>query len=59
MLHHTCAARRAVKSALLVADLPYGSYHADEDEALRCAIRFVKEASAQAVKLEGVQNEFT
>lgn len=53
MLHHTCAARRGVKRALLVADLPYGSYHACQEEGLRCALRFVKEAGAQAVKLEG------
>jgi 3-methyl-2-oxobutanoate hydroxymethyltransferase len=53
MLHHTRAVRRAVKSGLLVADMPYGSYHSGEDEAVRQAIRFVKEAGAQAVKLEG------
>src|SRR5260370_10182455 len=53
MLHHTSAARRAVKRALLVADLPYGSYHASEEEALRYAVRFIKEGGAQAVKLEG------
>src|SRR5207245_1539496 len=53
MLHHTSAARRAVKRALLVADLPYGSYHAGEAVGLISALRFVKEAGAQAVKLEG------
>lgn len=53
MLHHTRAVRRAVKTGLLVADMPYGSYHAGEDEAVRNAIRFVKEAGAEAVKLEG------
>jgi len=56
MLHHTCAARRAIKRALLVADLPYGTYHVSEEDALRCAVRFVKEGGAQAVKLEGGQN---
>lgn len=56
MLHHTCAARRAIKRALLVADLPFGSYQTGEDEALRCALRFVKEGGAQAVKLEGGRN---
>jgi 3-methyl-2-oxobutanoate hydroxymethyltransferase len=56
MLHHTSAARRAIKRALLVADLPYGSYHISEEEALHCALRFVKEAGAQAVKLEGGSN---
>lgn len=53
MLHHLRAARRAVRRALLVADLPYGSYHAGEDEALAAAIRFIKEGGAEAVKLEG------
>lgn len=53
MLHHTTAARRAIKKALLVADLPYGSYQISEESALCCALRFVKEAGAQAVKLEG------
>jgi 3-methyl-2-oxobutanoate hydroxymethyltransferase len=56
MLHHTSAARRAIKRALLVADLPYGSYQVSEEEALRCALRFVKESGAQAVKLEGGRN---
>jgi 3-methyl-2-oxobutanoate hydroxymethyltransferase len=53
MLHHTRAARRAVKRALLVVDMPYGSYHTDIGEAVNNAIRFVKEAGAEAVKVEG------
>ena len=53
MLHHTSAARRAIEKALLVADLPYGTYHASEEDAVRFAVRFVKERGAQAVKLEG------
>ena len=53
MLHHTRAVRRAVKHALLVADMPYGSYHVDEKEALRNAARLVKEGGAEAVKIEG------
>ena len=53
MLHHTRAVRRGVKHALLVADMPYGSYHVNEEEALRNAARFVKEAGAEAVKIEG------
>ena len=56
MLHHTRAVRRAVRSALLVADMPFGSYHTSEEEALRNAIRFVKEAGAEAVKIEGGSN---
>ena len=53
MLHHIRAVRRAVKRALLVADMPYGSYHVDEKEALRNAARLVKEGGAEAVKIEG------
>src|ERR1700758_1843113 len=52
-LHHTKAVRRGVQRALLVADMPYGSYHSDINEALKNAIRFVKEAGAEAVKVEG------
>jgi 3-methyl-2-oxobutanoate hydroxymethyltransferase len=52
-LHHTKAVRRGVRRALVVADMPYGSYHADISEALRNAMRFVKEAGAEAVKVEG------
>lgn len=53
MLHHTRAVRRAVKRAIVAADMPYGSYHAGLDEAVTNAIRFVKEAGAEAVKIEG------
>jgi 3-methyl-2-oxobutanoate hydroxymethyltransferase len=53
MLHHTRAVRRAVKHALLIADMPYGSYHVDEKETLRNAARLVKEGGAEAVKIEG------
>ena len=53
MLHHTRAARRGIKRALLVADMPFASYHLGADEALRNASRFVKEAGAEAVKIEG------
>src|SRR3984893_13411113 len=53
MLHHTRAVRRGTKRALLVADMPYGSFHDDPMEAVRHAVRFVKEAGAEAVKLEG------
>lgn len=53
MLHHTRAVRRGVRRSLLVADMPYGSYHVDVAESLRHAIRFVKEAGAEAVKVEG------
>ena len=53
MLHHTRAVRRGTKRALLVSDMPYGSYHTDAAEAVRNASRFVKEAGAEAVKVEG------
>jgi 3-methyl-2-oxobutanoate hydroxymethyltransferase len=53
MLHHTRAVRRGAKRALVVADMPYGSYHTDTTESLRNAVRFVKEAGAEAVKVEG------
>jgi 3-methyl-2-oxobutanoate hydroxymethyltransferase len=53
MLHHTRAARRGVRRALLAADMPFGSYHVDTAESLRHAVRFVKEAGAEAVKVEG------
>jgi 3-methyl-2-oxobutanoate hydroxymethyltransferase len=53
MLHHTRAVARGLRHSFLVADMPYGSYHASAREATRNAIRFVKEAGAQAVKIEG------
>lgn len=53
MMHHARAVRRGVRSALLVVDMPYGSYHAGTDDALRNAIRMVKEGGAEAVKIEG------
>src|SRR6202162_31255 len=53
MLLCTKAVRRGTRHALLVADMPYGSYHGDPAEAVRHAVRFVKEAGAEAVKIEG------
>jgi len=53
MLHHARAVRRGVKHALLIADMPYGSYHMGREEAVRNAARFVKEAGAEVVKIEG------
>ncbi len=53
MLHHTRAVARALRRAFLVADMPYGSYHSSARDATSNAIRFVKEAGAQAVKIEG------
>jgi 3-methyl-2-oxobutanoate hydroxymethyltransferase len=53
MLHHTRAVRRAVRRAIVAADMPWGSYHLGVNEGVANAIRFVKEAGAQAVKIEG------
>jgi 3-methyl-2-oxobutanoate hydroxymethyltransferase len=53
MVRHTRAVRRGVQRALLVADMPYGSYHTGADDAVRAALRLVKEGGAEAVKLEG------
>ena len=53
MLHHAKAVRRGVKHAFLIADMPYGSYHVSHDETIRNAARYVKEAGAEAVKIEG------
>jgi len=53
MLHHVKAVRRGVRHALLLADMPYGSYQVDPDDALRNATRFVKEGGAEVVKIEG------
>jgi 3-methyl-2-oxobutanoate hydroxymethyltransferase len=53
MLHHTRAVRRGVHSAMVIADMPYGSYHLDEAEGVKNAVRFVKEGGAEAVKIEG------
>src|SRR5262244_3151693 len=53
MLHHTRAVRRGTHRALVVSDMPYGSYHGDVAESVRNAVRFVKEAGAEAVKVEG------
>ncbi|WP_348267720.1 3-methyl-2-oxobutanoate hydroxymethyltransferase [Edaphobacter paludis] len=53
MLLYTRGVRRAVRRALLVADMPFGSYQIDESEGVANALRFVKEAGAEAVKIEG------
>ncbi len=53
MLHHTRAVRRGTRRALLIADMPYGSFHTGIAESVRNAVRFVKEAGAEAVKIEG------
>ncbi len=57
MLHHVKAVRRGTRQALLVADMPYGSFHFGPDQAVANALRFVKEGGAQAVKIEGPRPE--
>ena len=53
MLHHTRAVRRGVKSAMVIADMPFGAYQENIQEGVRNALRFVKDAGAEAVKVEG------
>jgi 3-methyl-2-oxobutanoate hydroxymethyltransferase len=53
MIYHASSVIRAVERALVVVDLPFGSYQSDPKEALRSAIRIMKESGAHAVKLEG------
>lgn len=53
MVHHTRAVSRAAKNAMVVADMPFLSYHISVEEAVRNAGRLIKEGGAQAVKLEG------
>lgn len=53
MIYHAASVVRGVKRALVVVDLPFGTYQGSSGEALRSAIRIMKEAGAHAVKLEG------
>jgi len=55
ILHHLRAVRRATRRALLIADLPFGAYHVDEEESVRTAVRYLKEGGAEAVKIEGAR----
>ncbi|MEO7191192.1 MAG: 3-methyl-2-oxobutanoate hydroxymethyltransferase [Vicinamibacterales bacterium] len=59
MLLFTRAVSRATRRALVVADMPFGSYQVSEDEAVSNAIRLVKESGADAVKLEGAGRTLT
>jgi 3-methyl-2-oxobutanoate hydroxymethyltransferase len=59
MLHHVKAVRRGVERALLVADMPFGSFHLGPEQAVASALVFVKEGGAQAVKIEGDRPEVT
>ena len=53
MIYHASSVVRAVKRALVIVDLPFGTYQADPKVALKSAIRIMKESGAHAVKLEG------
>ena len=53
MIYHASSVVRAVNRALVIVDLPFGTYQADSKEALRSAIKIMKESGAHAVKLEG------
>jgi 3-methyl-2-oxobutanoate hydroxymethyltransferase len=53
MIHHTKAVVRGSKNAMVVGDMPFLSYHVSVKEAVRNAGRFIQEAGAQAIKLEG------
>ncbi len=53
MIYHASSVVRAISRSLVVVDLPFGSYQSDPKEALRSAIRIMKESGAHAVKLEG------
>jgi 3-methyl-2-oxobutanoate hydroxymethyltransferase len=57
MLHHTAAVARGAPNALVVGDMPFGSYQVSVEDGLRNAIRFLKEGAANAVKLEGAHTE--
>jgi 3-methyl-2-oxobutanoate hydroxymethyltransferase len=57
MLYHTKAVVRAARRALVITDLPFGSYQLGPQQALASAIRLIKEGGAQGVKLEGGQNQ--
>ncbi|WP_028981585.1 3-methyl-2-oxobutanoate hydroxymethyltransferase [Sporocytophaga myxococcoides] len=53
MIYHASSVIRAVSRALVVVDLPFGSYQGNSSEALRSAIRIMKESGAHSVKIEG------
>ena len=53
MLHHTKAVVRGAKQSMVIGDMPFMTYHVSVDDALRNAARFIQEAGAQAIKLEG------
>jgi 3-methyl-2-oxobutanoate hydroxymethyltransferase len=57
MIHHTKAVRRAVRRSLVIGDMPYFSFHQTEELTIANASRFLKEAGAKAVKIEGASGK--
>ena len=57
MIYHASSVVRGVNRALIVVDLPFGTYQSDPKKALRSAIRIMKESGAHAIKLEGGKEE--
>jgi 3-methyl-2-oxobutanoate hydroxymethyltransferase len=53
VIYHTRLVARGIRRSMLIADMPFGSYQVGSEDAVRSAIRFVKEAGAHGVKLEG------
>lgn len=56
ILSATKAVKRGAERALIIADMPYGTYHINEDKTVRNALQLIKEGGAEAVKLEGGRN---
>ena len=54
MMHHSRAVSRGCKTALIVGDLPFGSYEEGPQQAINNAIKFMKMGAVEAVKLEGI-----
>ena len=59
MLHHCRAVARGARSAMLIGDMPFGSYQVSVEEGIRNATRFLKEGGMHAVKIEGMHPELT
>jgi 3-methyl-2-oxobutanoate hydroxymethyltransferase len=57
MLHHAKAVRRGARDAVLIGDMPFGSFQTSPEEAVHNAVRFLKEAGMDGVKLEGGTNQ--